>query len=151
MPRSLAPPRSLLAVALALAAPACSSPPYLPARITAPPVTPADVTHHDGFFTGRDGAELYEQSWQSASPTSVLVIVHGLKDHGSRYGAFATGLASGGVSVYAADLRGHGHSDGERVYIDSFDQYLDDLDTFLAPRVPVPLRHQDGEPERRPR
>jgi acylglycerol lipase len=117
---------------LALAMTACSSPPYMPARMTPPPVTPADVAHHDGFFTGSNGAELYEQSWQAASPSAVLVIVHGLKDHGSRYGAFATRLASGGVSVYAADLRGHGHSDGVRVYVDSFDEYLADLETFLA-------------------
>jgi acylglycerol lipase len=121
-----------LRLTLGLGLVACGSPPYLPARITPPPLTPADVTHHDGFFSGQGGAELYEQSWQAASPSSVLVIVHGLKDHGSRYAAFATGLASAGVSVYAADLRGHGHSDGERVYIDSFEQYLDDLDTFLA-------------------
>jgi alpha-beta hydrolase superfamily lysophospholipase len=121
-----------LAWLLAGAAAACSSPPYLPARLTAPPMTPGDVAHHEGFFTGQAGAELYEQSWQAPSPIAVLVIVHGLKDHGSRYATFANGLASDGVSVYAADLRGHAHSDGMRVYIDTFDQYLGDLDTFLA-------------------
>jgi acylglycerol lipase len=111
---------------------ACSSPPYLPARVTPPALTPADVVHHEGFFTGQAGAELYEQSWQAASPRAAVVIVHGLKDHGSRYAAFATVLAEGGVSVYAADLRGHGHSDGIRVWVDSFNQYLGDLDTMIA-------------------
>jgi acylglycerol lipase len=120
-----------LALLFAFAVIACSSPPYLPARVTPSPAL-ADVAHHDGFFTGQAGAELYEQSWQAASPRAVLVIVHGLKDHGNRYASFASRLVENGVSVYAADLRGHGHSDGIRVYVDSFEQYLGDLDTFLA-------------------
>jgi len=111
---------------------ACASPPYMPARVTPPAVVRANLVHHDGFFTGQAGAELYEQSWEAPSSSAVLVIVHGLKDHGSRYEAFASRLVENGVSVYAADLRGHGHSDGIRVYIDSFEQYLGDLDTFLA-------------------
>jgi alpha-beta hydrolase superfamily lysophospholipase len=121
----------VLSWAFAASLAACASPPYLPARTTAPAPLVAGVTHHDGFLTGEAGAEIYEQSWQAASPSAVLVVVHGLMDHGDRYASFANGLAAQGVSVYAADLRGHGHSEGERVYVDSFEQYLDDLDTTL--------------------
>ena len=127
-------PRATLWMALlvAVVVSACASPPYMPARVTPPVQAHGNVARHEGFFTGQDGAELYEQSWQAASPSAVLVIVHGLKDHGSRYDAFASRLVEDGVSVYAADLRGHGHSDGIRVYIDAFEQYVGDLDTLLA-------------------
>src|SRR5207244_2707110 len=55
-----------------------------------------------------------------------------LKDHSGHYAAAATELAERGYAVYAFDLRGHGLSEGHRVWIDSFEDYLDDLDVFVA-------------------
>ncbi len=37
-----------------------------------------------------------------------------------------------GYAVYALDHRGHGKSSGERVHVDHFDDYVDDLRTFYA-------------------
>ena len=71
----------------------------------------------------------------------MLVIVHGLKDHSGRYADLAAHLALRGFAVYAADLRGHGRSEGTRVWVDSFDDYVDDLDVFMK-------RVQDKEPGR---
>ncbi len=57
----------------------------------------------------------------------MLVLVHGLKDHSSRYAQFAIALAARGVAVRAFDLRGHGKSEGKRVVVRVFDDYLADL------------------------
>jgi alpha-beta hydrolase superfamily lysophospholipase len=107
-------------------------------NFVAPPRPPvaevAGVHHAEGRFDGALGLKLYRQSWRPASgdPRAVLVIVHGLKDHSARYAEFADRLAQRGIAVHAFDLRGHGSSEGARVYVSSFDEYVQDLETFVA-------------------
>jgi alpha-beta hydrolase superfamily lysophospholipase len=125
------------AAVVALAASGCGSHPYMPLRIPAPTMAAAAPgfvgTHADGKIVGAHDTELYLQSWRPAGPPrAVLVLVHGLKDHGARYRQLAERLAARGVATYAADLRGHAHSAGDRVYVDSFDDYLDDLGRVIA-------------------
>jgi alpha-beta hydrolase superfamily lysophospholipase len=55
-------------------------------------------------------------------------VVHGLKDHSARYGAFAEEMVSRGFAVHAFDLRGHARSDGAPAWVDAFDDYVDDLE-----------------------
>lgn len=43
-----------------------------------------------------------------AGEKGIVLISHGLAEHGGRYGAFAEHLASSGFHVYAHDHRGHG-------------------------------------------
>jgi len=108
------------------------APPDLPVRAPTPMVATAGVRHQTTTFEGVRGLTLFEQSWHpDGRPRGVVALVHGLKDHSDRYAGFAVRLAQRGYAVYALDLRGHGHSAGERVYIDSFDDYLGDLDVFL--------------------
>jgi acylglycerol lipase len=126
--------RALGAMVLALALVGCSGPPYLEARSAPPPpVASASVDHGFDFVDVR-GARLFEQWWRpkDAPVRGALVVVHGLKDHSSRYGELAERLVGEGIAVYAFDLRGHGHSSGVRVGIDSFDDYLLDLDAVVA-------------------
>lgn len=98
---------------------------------TAPPVV--GVTHGEGLIHGRNHTDLFAQWWrpQADRPRAVLVLVHGLKDHGGRYASFAQGLARHGIAVYAQDLRGHGRSAGQRVWVDRFDDYVQDLTRFV--------------------
>ena len=99
-----------------------------------PPATDtAGVQHGDGRFDGALGVKLYEQWWRPASgePRATLVIVHGLKDHSARYAEFADRLAQHGYEVRAFDLRGFGSSEGRRAYVTNFDEYVEDLDTFV--------------------
>jgi len=83
-----------------------------------------------------DGIELYWRSWQADSPTGVIVLVHGLADHSGRFEEIGQFLASGGWTVYACDLRGHGlSSDGHqagRVHVDHFSDYANDLSAMIS-------------------
>ncbi|MBS1153555.1 MAG: Lysophospholipase, partial [Myxococcaceae bacterium] len=51
--------------------------------------------------------------------------------YSDRYHDFATSLVNRGYAVYALDLRGHGDSEGDRVWVERFTDYLDDLELFL--------------------
>jgi acylglycerol lipase len=127
-------PFMLVFAALALVLGGCSYPSFAPVRMPDAPAAQTDgVVHADGVFTGARGTQLYEQSWRPAKgeARAVVVLVHGLKDHSARYQALAEALALEGFAVHAFDLRGHGRSEGVRVWVDTFDDYLDDLDIFM--------------------
>ncbi|HEU5056139.1 MAG TPA: alpha/beta hydrolase [Kofleriaceae bacterium] len=115
---------ALLLVSVSLAC----GPPYRAAR----PAGPAGDGHQTGVRGGAGGERLFWQAWRPAGEVrGVLVVMHGLKDHSSRYSGLARKLTSAGYAVWAFDLRGHGRSSGRRVAIDSFDQYTADLAAFI--------------------
>lgn len=81
----------------------------------------------------KDNTALFTQAWQNTENTKAIVIImHGLKDHSSRYSYFAENLVKNRFSVYAFDLRGHGKSGGKKVFVNSFDEYLNDLESFVS-------------------
>jgi alpha-beta hydrolase superfamily lysophospholipase len=129
------PERSTIAlvISLTLLLLGCSGPPYMPARTAPPPpAAAASVEHASDFFAASDGTAIFEQWWRpSGKPRAVLVVVHGLKDHSSRYAELAELLVARGIAVYALDLRGHAHSAGVRVGVDRFEDYLADLDVLV--------------------
>ncbi len=125
-----------LTVAFALVAGGCA--PYRaagrPAGAAAPPV-PAGVQHSEATWTGARGTTLFEQTWRPSGETpvrGVLVVMHGLKDHSDHYAPLASSLVARGFAVRAFDLRGHGASEGRRVRVKRFDDYVDDLAAFVA-------------------
>jgi lysophospholipase len=92
-----------------------------------------------------DGTCLQAYEWKPASGQVMgsVVIVHGIRDHASRYAALAEALTARGLVVYAQDMRGHGDSGGDRQRFDSLPQLVEDTDLAveqarkLNPGVPV--------------
>lgn len=84
------------------------------------------------FFGPRRNA-LFSRSWFPASGEmkGILVIIHGLNEHGGRYAQFAMHLTSCNFGVYAMDWIGHGGSDGLHGYVPSLDHVVADTGTFL--------------------
>jgi len=94
-------------------------------------ITMQDYTHATGTIIGKDGFEIFFQSWIARKPEGVLVIAHGLGEHSGRYANLINALSGKGVHVYALDHRGHGMSAGKRGHVNSFSEYTDDLKIFM--------------------
>jgi alpha-beta hydrolase superfamily lysophospholipase len=93
---------------------------------------------------GGAGMKIFVRSWLPAGPArAVVVICHGVKSHSGYYFWAAEQLVADGYAVYALDLHGRGRSEGERFYIEKFQDYLDDLHAAMGlarsrqPGVPV--------------
>jgi pimeloyl-ACP methyl ester carboxylesterase len=122
---------AVLALGLAVGfANACAGAAYVAGRRSPLSAPPADVLHTEERISGHDGLKLLTQSWQpvSGNVRGVVVIAHGLKDYSDRYAPFAITLAQHGYAVHALDHRGHGDSEGDRVWVASFNEYLKDFD-----------------------
>jgi len=108
------------------------------------------TTHSESRLKASDGLELHVQSWRpdnigTAANTgtplrAVVAIVHGMGEHGGRYARLAEHFASHQIATITYDLRGHGRSAGARVFVNHFDEYLDDTEIFLTH-----VRHTFGQ------
>src|SRR5437870_1136507 len=86
--------------------------------------------HHEDHLTGRGGKRLFWQSWLPTGgqdPHAVVVISHGVAEHGGRYRYVVEKLLPEGFGVYAIDHRGHGRSEGARAQIDRMSDVVADL------------------------
>lgn len=88
---------------------------------------------NEGSFEGVGGLRIFTRSWHpEGTPRAVVVIVPGFNSHSGHYLWVAEQFVAHGLAVYALDLRGRGNSDGERFYVKSFQEYVDDVTTFIA-------------------
>jgi alpha-beta hydrolase superfamily lysophospholipase len=85
-------------------------------------------------FKGVGGLNIFFRSWRPASGTArgVVAIVPGFNSHSGYYEWVASQLAADGLAVYAIDLRGRGRSDGERFYVQNFEDYVTDVASFVS-------------------
>ncbi|HYO68372.1 MAG TPA: alpha/beta hydrolase [Archangium sp.] len=75
--------------------------------------------------------KLVARTWSgSQAPTHLVVIAHGYGEHIGRYEAVADALVRNRAVVYAVDHLGHGKSEGERVFVEDFEDIVTDLHTL---------------------
>jgi alpha-beta hydrolase superfamily lysophospholipase len=92
----------------------------------------ADARHEEGFLNSADHLRLYWQRYTPPRPRATVAVLHGGGDHSGRYPAITTALVRAGFQAALVDFRGHGQSDGRRWHVDTFEDYLHDLDAFSA-------------------
>jgi alpha-beta hydrolase superfamily lysophospholipase len=77
--------------------------------------------------------KLHVRSWPAAgSIRGVVMIVPGFNSHSAYYDRVAEAMQTRGLAVHAVDLRGRGKSDGERFYVDAFEDYVHDVASLAA-------------------
>ncbi|GAB4142914.1 alpha/beta hydrolase [Thermopirellula anaerolimosa] len=83
-------------------------------------------------FTARDGITLFSRRWEPEGPIRGEIFgLHGLLEHCGRYADFARHLNAAGYALQMIDHRGHGRSEGPRLYIDRIETLVDDFDGVL--------------------
>ncbi len=105
-------------------------------------------------FIDLEKTRVFHRCWLS-DPVAVLVVgAHGFAEHSGRYTHIGEAFLEAGYSFCIHDLRGHGRtatSDEERGYVNSFDDFLHDLRSYIAylvdrhrPRKVALLGHSMG-------
>lgn len=100
------------------------------------------MTHKEFRFNIYNTA-FYGQYWQAKVTKAVVVIVHGMGEHSSRYKHVAKKLSDNNFSVVAFDHFGHGKTGGKRGHNPNYEAVLESiLKTIekakeLFPRQPI--------------
>jgi alpha-beta hydrolase superfamily lysophospholipase len=80
----------------------------------------------------KDGLTLVGREWKpTGGVRGAVCLVHGHGEHTGRYPHVAAAFNQAGYAFLGLDLRGHGHSEGQRGFTPSYDAFLDDLDVAL--------------------
>lgn len=110
-----------------------------------------NYTESTGNVLGQGSVSLYWHSWNVAEPLGIVVLAHGVGEHGGRYLNLINRLQGEGISFYAIDHRGHGRSQGKLGHIVSFMEYIADLKLLVDiahnqnPEIPlIMLGHSMG-------
>jgi len=92
----------------------------------------SEAKREEGFVPSKDNVRLYWQRYTPPSPRATVAVIPGGGDHSGRYPALTTALVRVGFQAALLDFRGHGQSDGRRWHIDTFGDYLDDMEAFMS-------------------
>ena len=65
-------------------------------------------------------------------PRATILIVHGASEHIGRWGHVAEFFNARGYEMFGYDHRGHGGSGGDRIHVEHFDDYVEDLAEVVA-------------------
>lgn len=90
------------------------------------------MKNQESYFVSQKKYRLYYQFWEKPDSQAVLVFVHGLNEHSGRYQNPVRYFEKKPYSLYLFDLRGHGRSDGVRSHVEKFEDYIEDLKSFLV-------------------
>ena len=89
------------------------------------------MRHQEGVFVGVRKVSLYYQGWMPEGEVrAVLLVVHGLAEHSGRYMNLVNRFVPLGYAVYGIDHIGHGRSEGRRLFVERFADYLEPLATY---------------------
>ena len=114
------------------------------------PTTPCDAS--ELTVPSRDGVDLKARWWAVPRPRGMVVVAHGLGEHGGAYAHLAEAISPAlEIDFLAIDFRGHGRSSGRRGVVRRYEDLVEDLRAAIAwamgrrPDVPLfLLGHSNG-------
>lgn len=90
----------------------------------------------DGYIESYDSTAIYYRTYRIPQAKAAIVISHGFCEFAEKYKEVIYYFLKNGYSVYVPEHRGHGYSDrivvdGEKVHIEDYEQYVQDLHCFV--------------------
>ncbi|MBS9773892.1 MAG: lysophospholipase [Tenacibaculum sp.] len=87
---------------------------------------------HNEFRFNFHKTDFFGQYWKAPETKAVIVLVHGMGEHSSRYADFVVPkLTENNYSVISFDHFGHGKTKGKRGYCPSFEAVLDSVSVVI--------------------
>ena len=91
----------------------------------------ANLVWTEGKFQTRDHLNLHYRYFSNPQAENTLILLHGHGEHSGRYAKFAQHLSDKKLNLAIYDARGHGASEGLQVYVTSFEDYIQDVTSFV--------------------
>lgn len=85
----------------------------------------------EGYFSAADGEQLFYRFQTGIQSEKTILLIHGHGEHSGRYLKFFSRLKDLGRPIGIFDLRGCGRSGGYSVYVSRFEDYINDVSSFL--------------------
>ena len=72
-------------------------------------------------------------SWipDNEKPRALMIAIHGLGSHGLDLTTIGEFMAEKGIAVYAPDMRGFGHFEGQKGHVMRFNEYVEDIQNLV--------------------
>ncbi|KEG11331.1 putative monoglyceride lipase [Trypanosoma grayi] len=103
-------------------------------KYATPARTPPDPELFPRYFQNKQGLWLHFAEWAPPRDVTtvrgVLFIISGLGEHTARYDSVALRFAREGYHVFCTDNQGAGGSEGKRLYVENFYDFVDDFQLF---------------------
>src|SRR6056300_1269513 len=88
------------------------------------------MTHQEFKFNFHN-TEFYGQYWEAKQTEGVVVLIHGMREHSSRYKHVAKKLTDNHFSIVTFDQFGHGKTKGKRGHNPNFEAVLNSVTTVI--------------------
>lgn len=79
-----------------------------------------------------DDVSLVVRTWEADHAHAVVLLVHGISEHTSRYNHVADAFTAAGITLVGFDLRGHGESGGSRIDVKDFGFFISDVGEMMT-------------------
>jgi alpha-beta hydrolase superfamily lysophospholipase len=87
----------------------------------------------ESTYQGFDGTTMLLRIWKpEGEPKAIVLGLHGLGSHSGRLAYLGERFASKGYTFYAPDLRGFGTFPGRKGHVESFSEYIEDMESLVA-------------------
>jgi acylglycerol lipase len=86
----------------------------------------------EGMFLNKNNLYIHYRTWPNPKASCVAIVCHGVGEHSGRYQQLAEALVQRGFAVYALDHEGHGQSEGDRMFVNSFQDLVDPVMTLAG-------------------
>ncbi len=99
--------------------------------------------YEESEYLGYDGTQMFMRVYKpDGKPKAIILGLHGLGAHSGTISYVSEFFAKNGYLFYAPDMRGFGKFTGIKGHVDSFDEYVQDLDSLVSY---LKLAHSDDK------